>query len=192
MGRSLSSWKSLNMNITEGVRLDRRMMTRFYSQVVEYVDKVAKSKKSSFHQAAQQIFTAKVSGTFSRSVLTTLAFGILPPTTHKDQVACNHFDQFRGPEMSTKSSGTSCNHQQGWSLIFQRILQQLWSLFSKHHNAQMELRYFGSTTEARMRLCVEFRKLEMLVVMDRHAADPLFSSSTQCSLVSLLHRHGAL
>lgn len=35
-------------------------------QVVEYVDKVAKSSKSSFFLAAQTIFTAKVSGTFSR------------------------------------------------------------------------------------------------------------------------------
>lgn len=52
--------------------LDRKMIIRFSLQVVEYVDKVAKSNKSSFHQAAQQIFTAKVSGTFSRSVLSTV------------------------------------------------------------------------------------------------------------------------
>ncbi|KAG0585848.1 hypothetical protein KC19_2G043800 [Ceratodon purpureus] len=38
-------------------------------RVVEYVDKIAKASKSSFRQAAQTIFSAKVSGTFSRKQL---------------------------------------------------------------------------------------------------------------------------
>ncbi|XP_024395416.1 ATP-dependent DNA helicase SRS2-like protein At4g25120 isoform X5 [Physcomitrium patens] len=54
----------------------RRVLKALYSgdkseckKIIEYVDKVAKSSNTSFHQAAQTIFTAKVSGTFSRKQL---------------------------------------------------------------------------------------------------------------------------
>lgn len=45
-----------------------------FLQVVDYVDKVAKGSKCSLHKAAQTIFTAKISGTFNRSILIFFGF----------------------------------------------------------------------------------------------------------------------
>lgn len=48
-----------------------------FLQVVDYVDKVAKGSKCSLHKAAQTIFTAKISGTFNRSIPFYFIFKIL-------------------------------------------------------------------------------------------------------------------
>ena len=65
-----SSWQRSGSAWSCTLGLKTMCSKLLFLQVVDYVDKVAKGSKCSLHKAAQTIFTAKVSGTFNRSIPT--------------------------------------------------------------------------------------------------------------------------